>query len=277
MERAVSCAGGEDRQGEVGEKASTASCSASLSPSSGVPRYGLYFAPPEHSALWRFGSDWLGYDAQSGVETDAPGLPELSPQYAAQWRSWTEKPRLYGFHATLKAPFRLASDCDEVGLITALSSFAAGCQPFMLPPLELARLGRFCALVPSCPLAALDDLAWRTVRELDRFRAPLTAEDRVRRRAAHLAPRQRALLEAYGYPHVKEEFRFHMTLTGALEPDHAGQVEEVLRLAYARSGAAAPVPVTELALFRQPSPQARFRLIRRFAFAEGEGASAPGT
>lgn len=277
MGKTVSCLGDSGGQGEaVAENRSAPSC-----PSVDAPRYALYFAPPEESALWRFGSAWLGYDAQSGVETEMPDLPELSPESATQWRAWTEKPRLYGFHATLKAPFCLAPDCDEERLMAAVSALAAACHPFTVPPLVLARLGHFCALVPSCQLgaqladqvAALDDLAWRTVWDLDRFRAPLTPADRARRRPAHLSPRQLAMLETYGYPYVGEEFRFHMTLTGTLEPEEADRAEDVLRRAYARSGAAAPVPVVELALFHQPSPQARFRLIRRFALGSDESVS----
>ena len=56
-------------------------------------------------------------------------------------------------------------------------------------------------------------------RRLDPFRAPLTPSERARRRPEDLDPRRRALLDRWGYPHVFEAFRFHMTLTGRLADD----------------------------------------------------------
>jgi hypothetical protein len=44
------------------------------------------------------------------------------------------------------------------------------------------------------------------VREFDRYRAPLTEEDRARRRPERLSERQREYLERWGYPYVLEEF-----------------------------------------------------------------------
>lgn len=35
-------------------------------------RYAVYLAPPAESALWRFGSSVLGYDAETGAEPAAP-------------------------------------------------------------------------------------------------------------------------------------------------------------------------------------------------------------
>ena len=76
-------------------------------------RYALYLAPPADSELWRFGSRVIGRDAASGVDISGFALEGWS---APDWRAATQEPRRYGFHATLKAPFRLAEACDEAAL-----------------------------------------------------------------------------------------------------------------------------------------------------------------
>lgn len=70
-------------------------------------RYALYLAPPTESELWRFGSDVIGRDAMTGASCDGFALEGYPP---ASWRNMTSEPRRYGFHATLKAPFRRRVD-----------------------------------------------------------------------------------------------------------------------------------------------------------------------
>ena len=74
-------------------------------------RYAIYYLPPA-GALADFGARWLGWDVRRGaaaVQLDLPGL-----------RDATEAPRKYGFHGTLKPPFRLAEGQER--LIDALES-----------------------------------------------------------------------------------------------------------------------------------------------------------
>jgi hypothetical protein len=80
-----------------------------------------------------------------------------------------------------------------------LESFAATREPFAVR-LKVASLDGFLALVPAEPSPELDDLAAACVREFDRFRAPLTEEDRARRRPERLSERERAYLDRWGYP-----------------------------------------------------------------------------
>jgi hypothetical protein len=94
--------------------------------------------------------------------------------------------------------------------------------------LQLARLGRFVALVPVGDAAALARLAARTVQDLDSFRAPPTAAELAKRRGARLSPAQDANLLRWGYPFVLDQFRFHMTLTGPLDPQTSAQAEAAL-------------------------------------------------
>lgn len=240
---------------------------------SGSPRYALYYAPPRESALWQFGCSLLGHDAESGHMSS----PRLEGVDAQLWQELVCKPRHYGFHGTLKAPFRLAPGQNAAMLETALVTFADSCPAFELPALELRALGHFFALVPQVSAPDLGRLAHRAVLELDSFRDELTDADRARRNPERLSPRQRVLMEAHGYPFVLEEFRFHMTLTGPVtSPAVRENVAQALTASYARSRASAPLLVRDVALFMQPNGQERFRLVRRFPLsAPTAGRAAP--
>ena len=95
-------------------------------------RYAIYLAPKPETALWRFGSAVLGYDAATGLDVSGFRLPSLPEE---QWLKATARARTYGFHATLKAPFRLDGKYDEQALIEELMAFSAT-QP-ALPELPL--------------------------------------------------------------------------------------------------------------------------------------------
>lgn len=226
-----------------------------------MTRYAVYFAPPPLSDLWRFGSAVIGYDAAT-----AKDVPFAMPagMMTEDWTAKTEDPRRYGFHATLKAPFELSTDADAAGLINAASQLAASLAPVSLGDLAVAEIGRFIALVPVAPPPALETLAARIVEDLDHLRAPLSEADRVRRLKSPLTPRQLGYLDRYGYPYVREEFRFHMTLTGPIaDGAERARVRAALAAAYAESVAAGPVVVDALAVFRQDTRTSRFRIIAR--------------
>jgi hypothetical protein len=128
-------------------------------------------------------------------------------------------PRKYGFHATLKPPFRLAEGQDVQALEAAASDLAVDLAPAICDGLKLTTLGRFVALTPQDDMQAVRRVAGACVRELDRFRAPASEAELARRRKVGLSPAQEALLTQWGYPYVMEEFRFHMTLTERLPQD----------------------------------------------------------
>ena len=77
-------------------------------------RYAIYFAPDKHSGGWEFGANWLGRDEHDNTVLPQPPLEGISP---LELTRITQAPRRYGFHATLKAPFRLADGHDETSLI----------------------------------------------------------------------------------------------------------------------------------------------------------------
>lgn len=177
-------------------------------------RYAVYWAPAP-GPLADFTAGWLGWDPAAGRAVAHPDLPGLPLPVA----ELTETPRKYGFHGTLKAPFRLAEGMTVEALDAAAARLAARTAPVLLDGMRTARIGTFLALVPEGDATALNGLAATLVAELDEFRAPLTAADLARRKADSLPPRQRELLERWGYPHVMEDFRFHLTLTGAFDAD----------------------------------------------------------
>lgn len=223
-------------------------------------RYAVYWAPERGSALDRFGAGWLGWNAETGDEAprlQVEGLP-------APIETLTADARRYGFHATLKPPFRLAPDRSRAGLEEALAELAARLPAVEAPPLAVAADLGFCALRPSGPCPARDDLAERCVTGLDAFRAPPSAAELARRRDSGLSPAQDAHLARWGYPYVLDQFRFHATLTGRLSSQGARAVEAALA-PHLGGVIGAPWRAKELCLFGDPGGGRPFRLLRRLA------------
>jgi putative phosphonate metabolism protein len=223
----------------------------------GHARYALYFVPPATSALYELGSSLLGYDSYSGSDVAYPkdaALPD-------DWTALTEAPRRYGFHATLKAPFRLTADCDEARLIDAVTEFCS--EPREIPAIRPAvrTLGTFIAIVPRERSGALDRLAADCVRSFDRFRAPPSAADRARRAVSTLGERERANLARWGYPYVFEDFLFHMTLTGPLGDERRAGIGNLLSAFVSRRHGSDTITIDRIALVRQDHEAARFRVL----------------
>lgn len=224
-------------------------------------RYAVYYAPPAGSALALFGAAWLGRDAETGAQCGPPAGLGLSADRLA---AFTAAPARYGFHGTLKPPFALACGTDRAGLESALAALAADRVPATAPAgLRLTEIGRFLALTPDPDDRAIRPLAAVAVERLDRFRAPPSDAELARRRSVQLSAPQEALLRRWGYPYVMEEFRFHLTLTGPLEPTDRAAAAAALAPLVAPF-AQAPFRVDALCLFGDPGGGAPFRLLRRF-------------
>jgi hypothetical protein len=218
-------------------------------------RFAVYHLPD--GALGEKGASWLGWDAARGA---ALPVPEARGP-------WVATPRRYGFHATLKPPFRLAPGRDLGEIEAALALLAAATAPARADRLEPAVLGGFVALVPrgACDF---DRVAAACVTALDGFRAPPTRAELTRRRAAGLSPGQEALLARWGYPYVLEEFRYHLTLSGRTDTP-----ETVLEVARAHMGdLPAPFALDALALCEE-GPDGLFRLRHRYPLT-GAGSAA---
>lgn len=178
----------------------------------GWERYAVYWLPG--GRLGTVGSEWLGWNARSGRANGGAG-----PQ--------TDTPRRYGFHATLKPPFRVAPGRTEEDLRAALRALGAELSGASLGHLQMRDLGHFLALLPDAQPVAL---AARIVEALDGFRAPAGEAELARRRAVGLTVAQEALLVRWGYPYVMEEFRMHLTLTGK-DPSDLTRAASAARLA----------------------------------------------
>lgn len=225
------------------------------------PRFALYLAPPPDDPLCAVAARWLGHDPETGRSHAPEPAAGLS---AARIAALTDEPRRYGFHATLKAPFRLAKGCDEVQLIVALERFTAQRRPFRLPPLKPARVGKFFALMPSAPCEEIASLAADCVRDFDRFHAPSTEAELARRRAKVLSPRQAQYLAEWGYPYVMDEFWPHFTLTSRVEDEaESAALERHLQTLLARF-TRTDYLVEDICLFVQPAPDKPFRIAGRY-------------
>jgi putative phosphonate metabolism protein len=224
-------------------------------------RFAIYYVPAPATPLARFACTWLGRDVEDGRAVTPLAVDGLDHSRHAEL---TADPRFYGFHATLKPPFRLADGCDEAGLLDAVKAYAAAGAPVRIAALRLATLGHFMALVPEARITALDALATDCVRTFDRFRAPPAADELARRRAAGLTKRQEQLLERWGYPYVMEEFHLHLTLTGRLDAaDQAVLAPILARLTAPYCGTS--LDIDALAVCVQPAPDEGFVVRERFA------------
>jgi 2'-5' RNA ligase len=197
-----------------------------------------------------------------GVARERPQVPGYS---LPRLQELTHVPGLYGFHATLKAPFRLSEGHTPASLREALRRFAAQRSSFTLPPMEVTLLSGFLALCTVERCAALHALADDCVLVFDAFRRAPDAHELSRRRASPLSARQDTLLQQYGYPYVLEAYRFHMTLTQRLEPLDA-QVLQPWLADYLSAGLREPAAVDAICLFVQDRPGVAFRLADRFPF-----------
>lgn len=173
-----------------------------------MKRYAIYYAP-EPGAFATAAASWLGWDADRGAPVPQPAL-------GRDLASLTRDPRKYGFHGTIKPPFRLAEGVNRARLSDAVAALADSLSAVASAGLQLVSLDGFLAFVPQGDASALTTLAAEVVARLDHLRAPLTEAEIARRRPERLTLRQQALLDQFGYPYVMEEFRFHLTLSDRL-------------------------------------------------------------
>ena len=217
-------------------------------------RVALYYAPAENDPLWQRAVAWLGRDPARDAAVEQAAVPGL--------HAITRDAASYGFHATLKPPFRLRDGASYGALLDATREIAAGMPPFALPALEVTNLFGFLALTETEPSTALQACADACVAGVDHLRAPPEEAELARRRRAGLAAAEEANLRRWGYPYVFATWFFHMTLTRKLSeaeqatyrPEVEAWFEEVLE---------GPRRVTDIAVFAQREPGAAFVLTDR--------------
>ena len=215
-------------------------------------RVALYYAPALIDPLWRAGCTWLGRDPETAATLTQPAVPDLP--------ALTDDPRLYGFHATLKPPMRLATSFQA--FLAETQALAATRQPFVLPPLAVADLSGFLALRETRPCPELHALADACVTALDHHRAPPDAAELARRRRHGLPPAQDAMLVRWGYPHVLETWFFHMTLTRRLSDAERAVVRPAAETWFAEA-LGHPRTIDSICIFTQAGSGAPFLIAER--------------
>ena len=194
----------------------------------------------------KFGCEWLGLNAESNKIQHSP-----SP--------YVESPRRYGFHATLKAPMRLADGISFNDFRCAVERLASQLKSAELGVLKPDQIGDFLALKTDHKYhEAVCDIAWCCTKELDVFRAPLSEAERNKRK--NLTPAESENLEQWGYPYVNDSFRFHMTLTSSLPQDDLATAIKIV---------APMVPeektrLNSICIFGDPGSLKPFEFVERF-------------
>jgi hypothetical protein len=220
-----------------------------------MQRYAVYYAPRAGAFADR-ANGWLGREPGSGHAMARPSVSGIMDPVAI-----TAEPRRYGFHGTLRAPFRPAPGVDGDQIRDRVARLAARLSPVVCAGLRTETLHGFVALTPMGCEAALLDLGAAVVEGTNDLRAPLTEAEIARRNPERLSPRQRQLLHEWGYPFVMEEFRFHLTLTDRLEaPEPARAALE----AYLAPVLPQPFIIQDLCLFGEDRA-GRFQLLHRYA------------
>jgi hypothetical protein len=199
-------------------------------------------------------SQWLGTSSRNiaGIST-------------AEMEKLLQAPNHYGFHATIKPPFRLKNGYTVNDVEKELATFTKELQPIFLPRLEIARIDNFFCLRPVSESTAINNLAAEVVRRFDYLRQPAEEKELARRRSVGLSDRQENLLLKWGYPYVLDEFRFHLTLTGNIENERQA---EPLRCELSNrfdQGIQEPVSFDALSLYVQQGNSA-FAEYKRFLF-----------
>ncbi|SLN22988.1 hypothetical protein ROA7450_00895 [Roseovarius albus] len=186
-------------------------------------RYALYYIPPPGDFA-AFGAAWLGWNITQGrvhPQLRCENLPITLSEL-------TNSPRKYGLHATLKPPFRLADSRTESQLSEELAQFSQQTSALQIEGLALVPLGRFLALTPTGDSSPINHFAADVVQQFDGFRAPMSEAELERRRSVKLSAEQEKRLQQWGYPHVMEGFRFHITLTGKMPKAQIPTVQSCL-------------------------------------------------
>tara|TARA_R110002020_G_scaffold16900_11_gene60072 strand:- start:11340 stop:12047 length:708 start_codon:yes stop_codon:yes gene_type:complete len=229
-------------------------------------RYAIYFAPDPASLLAGLADCWIGRDALTGRPVPMPALDALG---ADELAGLTGPARRYGFHATLKAPFRLADGASEQDLVKAIEGFCAARSGFHLEGLKPGSIDGFLALLPVGDVSELNGFAGEVVSAFDGLRAELSEREIERRNPEQLSLAELRNLMRWGYPYVFDRFRFHMTLTSRL-PDK--DRERILGAACAHFAPVTgqPIPIDALTLFVEPEPGAPFRIHSRTPLAPGQ-------
>lgn len=226
-------------------------------------RYAIYFTLAQNDPLYQLAAQWFGYDFYQGskpsIRMDHHAL--LKPLFP--YSDFNAKASLYGFHATLKPPFRLKPRVSHKQLVKILKHFSRLHSPFNCAKLKLQQIDNFLALVPEQNCKKLNQLAKDCVQTFDVFRDELAAEEVQKRNPASLTEDQRLMLKLWGYPYVLDEFRFHMTLTDALTQSQIDRCKPLLE-SYFHPYTSRPLRIDQINLCYQATEHSPFVVLETY-------------
>ena len=159
-------------------------------------RVAVYWAPAPDSPWWQAGSQWLGRCAATALPLPQPVVEGVE---ALEFARLTAAPRRYGWHATLKAPFGLASGHDLAALLVALQRMAGRHRAFDLGPLQVCELDGFLALRPLHTPPELLQLEADCVQSLQPLAAGLPPRRVGRGRPVNRHPVQGCKVRIHGH------------------------------------------------------------------------------
>ena len=172
-------------------------------------RYAIYYAPPKESSLEEFGRYWFGWDPLNAKLINNKHRINYLNRFGIKNLINIDKNVLiakkYGFHGTLIPPFKLNKNYSTNTLFKKNEEIAKKFKKFK-------KMNNFYAFVQNKKNNNINKLSNRLVRELFKFRSPLTKKEIDRRNPSKLSKLQLNILYKWGYPYLMSEFNFHMTL-----------------------------------------------------------------
>ena len=179
-------------------------------------RYAIYYAPPKESNLEEFGRYWFGWDPLNAKLINNKQRINYLNGFGIKNLKNIDKNVLiakkYGFHGTLIPPFKLNKNYSTNTLFKKTEDIAKKFKKFKFYKFKLKKINNFYAFVQNKKNNNINKLSNRLVRELFKFRSPLTKKEIDRRNPSKLSKFQLNILYKWGYPYLMSEFKFHMTL-----------------------------------------------------------------
>lgn len=179
-------------------------------------RYAIYYAPPKESNLEEFGRYWFGWDPLNAKLINNKQRINYLNGFGIKNLKNIDKNVLiakkYGFHGTLIPPFKLNKNYSTNLLFKKTEDIAKKFKKFKFYKFKLKKINNFYAFVQNKKNNNINKLSNRLVRELFKFRSPLTKKEIDRRNPSKLSKLQLNILHKWGYPYLMSEFNFHMTL-----------------------------------------------------------------
>ena len=179
-------------------------------------RYAIYYAPPKESNLEEFGRYWFGWDPLNAKLINNKHRINYLNRFGIKNLINIDKnvliPKKYGFHGTLIPPFKLNKNYSTNTLFKKTEEIAKKFKKFKFYKFKLKKINNFYAFVQNKKNNNINKLSNRLVRELFKFRSPLTKKEIDRRNPSKLSKLQLNILYKWGYPYLMSEFNFHMTL-----------------------------------------------------------------